>query len=155
MSAIHSHAANGLSTRAVRVFCLLVLLSYPLGATLILIAPEGLSVLYTTGSLLILSAIIALIPILASPIQKIVMGDPETLDADGLKLREHSLSRSYFGLTTMMMAAMLYGAIASDAGWWFPENFAQFNAVFWGVVLYTNLLPAAFLAWRCDAVATA
>ena len=57
------------------------------------------------------------------------------------------MSGAYLTFTALFLAAIAYAGVASDMGWWVPHSYENWNALFWGVMLYSALLPTAFLAW--------
>jgi hypothetical protein len=87
---------------------------------------------------------------MGSTVQRIVGEKVEALDEYELKLRNHAMSSSYSCFSLLALLAVIYAAIASDAGWWVPSEYGDFNGLFWGVFLYASVLPSVFLAWRLD-----
>jgi hypothetical protein len=89
---------------------------------------------------LILLALVSYAPLIGSSIQRIVGEEVKMLDEYELRLRGRALSLSYATFTGLALLAVLYAAIASDKGAWFPDSYEDFNGVFWGIFLYASVL---------------
>ena len=99
------------------------------------------------GYSLILLALMAYVPLIGTSLQRIVGEETKLLDEYELRLHGRALSLSYATFTGLALLAILYAAIASDKGGWFPDSYEDFNGVFWGVFLYASVLPTAILSW--------
>jgi hypothetical protein len=139
-----------LSLHMVRTFSGVSLLSYPAGALTLALGPDtaGTSVI---GYGLILLALVSYAPLIGSSIQRIVGEEVKVLDEFELRLRGRALSLSYATFTVLVLLGVMYAAIASDKGGWFPNSYEEFNGIFWGVFLYASVLPTAILSWIVDA----
>jgi hypothetical protein len=148
-----SQAGTGPSLHALRVLTLTSLAAYPAGGLLLALGPDGSGGLFlfeAIGLALITLALLAAAPVLGSRLQRIVGEEARQLDEYELQLRHRAISAAYATFTGMVCLALLYGALASDFGWWLPRSYDAFNAIFWGVFLYSTLLPTVFLAWGVD-----
>jgi hypothetical protein len=138
-----------LSVPMVRMFSMLSLLSYPAGAlTLALGADTAATSIAGYG--LILLARVSYAPLIGTSIQRIVGEELKVLDEYELRLRGRALSLSYATFTGLALLAVVYAAIASDTGGWFPDSYEAFNGVFWGIFLYASVLPTAVLSWMVE-----
>jgi hypothetical protein len=145
-----THAGSrDLSTEMVRILSAASLLAYPAGALLLALGPKSLGT-SLVGYGLILLALIAYAPLIGSSIQRIVGEETKQLDEYELRLRGRALSASYAAFTGLALLLVIYAAIASDNGLWFPTSFDQFNGVFWGIFLYASVLPTAVLSWMVE-----
>jgi hypothetical protein len=49
----------------------------------------------------------------------------------------------------VVILGVIWIAIGTDKGyWWIPTTYNEWNAILWGLFIYTTTLPSAFLAWR-------
>jgi hypothetical protein len=135
-----------LTLHMVRIFSTLSLLAYPAGALTLALGPDTAAT-SIAGYGLILLALVSYAPLIGSSIQRIVGEEVKMLDEYELRLRGRALSLSYATFTGLAMLAVLYAAIASDKGAWFPDSYEDFNGVFWGIFLYASVLPTAILSW--------
>jgi hypothetical protein len=72
------------------------------------------------------------------------------LDEYELRLRGRALSASYATFAALALSLVLYAAIASDKGLWFPDSYEEYNGVFWGLFLYASVLPTTLLSWMVE-----
>jgi hypothetical protein len=145
-----THAGSrDLSTEMVRILSAASLLAYPAGALLLALGPKSLGT-SLVGYGLILLALIAYAPLIGSSIQRIVGEETKQLDEYELRLRGRALNASYAAFTGLALLLVIYAAIASDNGLWFPTSFDQFNGVFWGIFLYASVLPTTILSWMVE-----
>ncbi len=148
-----SHAGVGPSVTTLRVLTAVSLAAYPAGCLTMTLAPDGRGALFlyeAVGLALITLALITAAPVLGSRLQRIVGDEAKRLDEYELHLRHRAISAAYASFTGLTCLAVLYAALASDFGWWTPRGYDAFNAIFWGVFLYSSLLPTAFLAWKLE-----
>lgn len=143
------HNPRDRSTETVRTLSAASLVAYPAGALLLALGPDTLAT-SLAGYGLILIALFAYAPLIGSSIQRIVGEDAKLLDEYELRLRGRALSASYATFTALALALVMYAAIASDAGFWFPATYEQYNGVFWGIFLYASVLPTALLSWMVE-----
>ena len=138
-----------LSRAAGRAISLVSLVSYPVGASLVGFGDS----LETSiaGYALITLALVCVAVMTGSTLQRIVGEQVDRLDEYEIKLRSRAVGAAYVCLSTLLLLAILYSAIASDKGGWVPATYAEFNGIFWGVFLYATMLPSACLAWQIDA----
>ena len=139
-------AEVGLST--LRTLSLVSLVAYPAGALTLAWGDGPLSAVLGYGA--ILMSLVAAAVIMSARLQRIVGEQPDKLDEYELKLRARAMWGAYTGLSVLLLIGIIYLAIASDAGWWLPTTYDHFSGLFWGVFLYTSLLPSAVLAWQVD-----
>jgi formate hydrogenlyase subunit 3/multisubunit Na+/H+ antiporter MnhD subunit len=125
------------------------LASYPAGALLLALGPDALKT-SLLGYGLILLALITYAPLIGSSLQRIVGEELQKLDEFELRLRGRAMGIAFAVFTGLVLLLVLYAAIASDTGTWFPTNYDEFNGVFWGVFLYATVLPIAVLSWIVD-----
>jgi hypothetical protein len=144
-----THAPRDLSLHWVRTLSAISLLAYPAGALTLALGPDtaGAAII---GYGLILLALVSYAPLTGSSIQRIVGEEVKRLDEFELRLRGRALSLSYAIFTGLALLVVLYAAIASDKGGWFPASYEEFNGVFWGVFLYASVLPTATLSWMVE-----
>lgn len=125
------------------------LIAYPSGALLLALGPDTLAT-KLSGYGLILLALIAYAPLIGTSLQRIVGEDARLLDEYELRLRGRALGGSYTAFAVLTLLLVLYAAIASDKGLWFPATYDAFNGVFWGIFLYASVLPTALLSWMVE-----
>jgi hypothetical protein len=141
--------SRDLSVEAVRIATATSLTAYPAGALLLALGPDGLGTTLAGYGLILLS-LVAYAPLIGSSVQRIVGEDAKLLDEYELRLRGRALGASYAAFTVFTLLLVLYAAIATDKGVWFPTTFEQFNGVFWGIFLCASVLPTAILSWVVD-----
>ena len=139
---------KNISLRAARAAALTALAAYPAGALLSEFGPSRWSHLAGLG--LVLVSLIGVAVLMSSSLQRIVGEKIELLDEYELKLRNRAMSASYTAFTVLALLAVIYAAIAADAGWWVPSEYGDFNGLFWGIFLYASILPSVFLTWQMD-----
>lgn len=142
----HTRGSRHLSVKAARLTATLALTAYPAGA-LILAFSSG-PVRSVLGFGLLLFCLVAASFVLASPVYRIVGGQAQPLDEYQLVLRLKALGTSYSILAVLLLIAIFYAAVAADRGSWVPSTYGEYNAIFWGALLYAVLLPSAVLAWQ-------
>ena len=148
---LYYRSTNGgrdISLAAMRTLTSGALASYPAGA-LILAWGDGLASAIAGYGLILLS-LICVAAIMGASLQRIVGEEPQRLDEYELKLRARAMSGAYTGLSTLVLLAIIYFAVGSDAGLWVPATYEEFNGFFWGAFLYASVLPSAFLSWQVD-----
>lgn len=141
--------SRDMSIGACRTLSLLSLLAYPAGALLLALGDNTLPEVIG-GYGLIVIALICATPLLGSSLQRIVAEEPKQLDEYELQLRSKAMYAAYAGFTLLALLAVIYAAIASDKGGWVPSSYDEFNGLFWGIILYAAVLPAALLSWQVD-----
>jgi hypothetical protein len=88
---------------------------------------------------------------MGSRLQRIVADEKGRLDEMEMLLRHKALSWSYGVLSGALLLFVIYLAIASDVGGLVPDDYEEWNGLFWGAFLYVTLLPTARLAWTMEA----
>jgi hypothetical protein len=152
-SAASGSSSAGPSIRTLRVLTCVALVAYPLGVLVRRFVPDGggwswFSLIAGFG--LILLALVAATPVMGSRLQRIVADEKGGLDEMEMLLRHKALSWSYGVLAAALLLFIIYLAIATDAGGWVPDDYEEWNGLFWGAFLYVTLLPTARLAWTMD-----
>lgn len=153
-SAASQSSTAGPSIRTLRALTLVALVAYPLGILIRRFSPDGGGWQWfglIAGFGLILLALIAAAPVMGSRLQRIVADEKGRLDEMEMLLRHKALSWSYGVLSAALLLFIVYLAVATDAGGWVPDDYEEWNGLFWGAFLYVTLLPAARLAWTMDA----
>ena len=135
-----------------RATSLLSLLAYPAGALSLALGPDAPGTVIT-GYALIAGSLVCYVPLATSWLQRIVAEQPSKLDEYELHLRSRAMNAAYIGYTALVLLAVIYAAIASDAGAWVPKTYDGFNGLFWGAFLYAVVLPLACLSWMLDSTA--
>lgn len=138
-----------LSAPVARAAALTALLAYPAGALIRALGPDTLPTALA-GFGLILVAAVAAAALMGSSVQRIASEQKQLLDEYELSLRYRATTGAYATFAMLALVGLLYCAIASDKGLWFPSTYEQLNGVFWGVFLYASVLPSAFVAWMID-----
>lgn len=137
------------SVAMVRIASATSMVAYPAGALWLALGPDTLATTLL-GYGLILMALIAYVPLAGSSVQRIVGEEAKVLDEYELRLRGRAMGAAYATFTGLALLLILYAAIASDKGAWFPATYEQYSGVFWGLFLYASLLPTALLAWMVE-----
>lgn len=133
-----------MSVSTMRTLILASLAAYPAGAIAIAMLPTEFGG-RTVGLCLILLSLVCALPILGSSLQRIVGDTADQLDEMEVHLRQRAMAKSYASFTVMALGGLLYAGIASDADWWLPRTSEAFGALFWGVMLYSTLMPTCIL----------
>lgn len=126
------------------------LLAYPVGCVLLELSnyqSKPSAVMHLIGFGLVFIALFSAAPVVGSRLQRIVAEQPSKLDEMELQQRHKAMNGAYMTFTALFLAAIAYVGAASDMGLWVPAGYENWNALFWGVLLYSTLLPTAFLAW--------
>jgi hypothetical protein len=135
--------------KSARAFSTASLFAYPAGALTMALGPDRLATTII-GFTLIVASLACYLPLSTSWLQRIVAEQASKLDEFELKLRNRAMNGAYVGFTLLTLVAVVYAAIASDAGAWVPRTYDEFNGLFWGVFLYSTVLPVACLSWMLD-----
>ena len=133
----------------VRAAAVTALAAYPLGTLTLALAPDSLAT-SLAGYALVLVSLVAAGLLTGTSVQRIVAEDASVLDEHELQLRRRAMSAAYTAMSVLALLAILYAAIASNAGAWVPSGHDAFNGLFWGAFLYCFTLPTACLAWLVD-----
>lgn len=110
-----SAPARPISLRAVRGFSLAALLAYPVGAFTVNFgghSPTSLIVGYG----FVLMSLLCFAALVNSSLQRIVAETPDKLDEYEMQLRSRAMNLSYTLFTAIVLAGVIYAAIASDHG---------------------------------------
>ena len=137
------------SVAMVRILSATCLIAYPFGALVLALGSNSLATVIS-GYGLILLALISYAPLISTTLQRIVGENAKLLDEYELRLRGRALSvasNTFSGLTLLLV---MYAAIATDKGFWVPTTYEAFNGLFWGVFLYSAVLPIAVLSWMVE-----
>ena len=130
------------SVAMARILSATSLIAYPFGALVLTLGPDSLATVIS-GYALIVLALITYAPLISTTLQRIVGENAKLLDEYELRLRGRALSAAYVTFSVLV----LYAAIATDKGFWVPTTYESFNGLFWGVYLYSAVLPVAVLSW--------
>lgn len=140
------HKPRELPVTTARTLSLGSLVAYPVGALVLTVGPATLAT-SLVGYALIVGALIACAPLLGSSLQRVVGEEVKVLDEFELRLRGRAMGIAYAVFTGLTLLAVMYAAVASDKGGWFPKSYGEFSGLFWGVFLYSVVLPIAALSW--------
>lgn len=135
--------------RALRALTLGALVAYPIGALTVAWGDSLLAAVSGYG--LVLVSLICVTIVMGTSFQRVVGEQPDRLDEYELKLRSRAMSAAYICLSVLALLAIIYAAIGTDKGLWVPDSYEEYNGLFWGVFLFTSMLPSASLAWQVDA----
>lgn len=144
-----SNSDRTITVRQARVFTAISLFAYPAGALTLALGPDD-PWTNIIGFALIVASLIFFVPLNSCWLQRIVAEQPSKLDEYELKLRSRAMNAAYIGFTVLVLLAVVYAAIASDAGGFVPRTYDEFNGLFWGAFLYSTILPVACLSWIVD-----
>jgi hypothetical protein len=148
-------ASGRIPYRSRRSLCgavILVLAGYPAGCLLQLAG--GGRVPDLIGLALVVVSAVAFFWLATSHVQRIAGEQASELDDLERDLRRRAFAFSYQVFTALMAAGVFYLAVANDDGrltLWAPQTYAHWNAIFWGVLLYSFTLPSAWLAFTLPA----
>lgn len=145
-----SAPAAPMTLRTARILSLAALLAYPAGALTVNFAGAALPGV-ALGYALVLVSLTSAAALINSPLQRIVGEVPDRLDEYEMQVRSRAMALSYNLFTALVLAAVIFAAIASDHGGWVPTTYPQFNGLFWGAFLLATVLPVACLSWQLDA----
>ena len=129
-----------------RILSATSLIADPFGALVLTLGPDSLATVIS-GYALIVLALITYAPLISTTLQRIVGENAKLLDEYELRLRGRALSAAYVTFSVLVLLLVLYAAIATDKGFWVPTTYESFNGLFWGVYLYSAVLPVAVLSW--------
>ena len=144
-----SRGPRDLSVGTARTLSMASLLAYPVGAVALALGPNSLAAT-VAGYSLVLVALITCAPLIGSSLQRVVGEEVRVLDEFELRLRGRAVGVAYAVFTGLTLILVMYSAIASDKGGWFPKSYNEFNGVFWGIFLYAVVLPIAALSWMVE-----
>jgi hypothetical protein len=130
---------SNLSLAAARGLSILALAAYPAGALINRFGDGPAPSLIGLG--LVGVSLVCTALLMTSSIQRIVGEQVDRLDEYELKLRNGAVSSSYACISGLALLSVIYAAIASDAGWWVPSNYDEYNGLFLGGL--SLLLPAS------------
>jgi len=133
--------------RTIRTLCVTALAAYPAGALLRALGPDH-PASDIGGLALIVVSLGCAAAVAGSRVSRIAGEERGRLDEYEKHLRASAMEHAYSILAAIVALAVVYIAIASDAGLWVPTGYEQWNGVFWGVFLIASLLPATILAFR-------
>lgn len=136
----------------VRAAVFMVLIGYPAGCLMQL--GGSARALDLAGLALVVVSAVAFFWLATSHVQRIAGEQASELDDLERDLRRRAFAFSYQVFTALMAAGVLYLAVANDdtrLTLWAPQTYAHWNAIFWGVLLYSFTLPSAWLAFTLPA----
>jgi hypothetical protein len=142
------HRGSEIGLGALRFLTFAALAAYPAGALILAWSDNPIASIAGFG--LIAASLVCVAGVMGASLQRIVGEQASKLDEYELKLRARAMSAAYTCLSTILVVAVLYAAIASEKGWWLPAGYDQYNGLFWGAFLYASMLPSAFLAWQVE-----
>lgn len=140
------------SRLSVRAAVFMVLIGYPAGCLMQL--GESARALDLAGLALVVVSAVAFFWLATSHVQRIAGEQASELDDLERDLRRRAFAFSYQVFTALMAAGVFYLAVANDdtrLTLWAPQTYAHWNAIFWGVLLYSFTLPSAWLAFTLPA----
>lgn len=141
---------GGPALSTLRTFIAVALIAYPVGCLVMLLGHHTKGQFpfdQLIGFGLMVIGLLSAAPVMGSRLQRIVGDVPSKLDEMELQQRHKAMNGAYMTFTAVFLAAIAYLALASDKGWWVPTGYGQWTAVFWGVFLYSTLIPTTILAW--------
>lgn len=147
---LNNPAGTPRSLASVRWLVIAAMAAYPAGAALRAFGPDGLAT-ELTGFGLIIVSLVAFAALAGTRLNRLTGEERGRLDEYERNLRAGAMETSYQLFGALALLAIIYLAIGSDAGWWIPSGYEQWNGVFWGVFLWSSLLPTAVLAFRLRA----
>jgi formate hydrogenlyase subunit 3/multisubunit Na+/H+ antiporter MnhD subunit len=136
------------SRSTARILTLAALTLYPAGASIAGFGPN--TAIRASGMLLIVVALVCVTVMLGSSLQRVVGEQVRLLDEYELQLRARAMNTAYSLFGGLVLLLIIYCAIASDANLWVPRSYDALNALFWGIFLYSSMLPSTVLAWQID-----
>ncbi len=153
-----THKTPKRSTALLRIATVVALAAYPIGCVIRLVFPDtspepGLTAGEIAGFAFILASLAAFCVIVPSNLQRIVGEESKHLDEFEMDLRRKSYTASYWVLTSTAILGALYMGIAIDSQdsdfirLWLPQTYDHWNAIFWGLILFTIVTPTTYLAW--------
>ena len=139
-----------ISAKTVFACSLIAMVAYPVGAIALLLSETAATSDATAiiGWLLLVAALFALAPVLASRIYTIASEQKVRLDEFEQQLRLKAMTTAYTILGGIVGLGLFYVYMGFDAGWWLPREQDHVNGIFWGFVLYVMTLPPLLLSWR-------
>ena len=144
---LNNPSGKSRSLGSIQLLVLAALAAYPAGALLRTFGPDRLAT-QVVGFGLILLSLVAFAALAGTRLNRLTGEERGRLDEYERNLRAGALETSYQLLSALSLLAVIYLAIGSDAGWWIPSGYEQWNGVFWGLFLWVSVLPTAVLAFR-------
>lgn len=127
---------------------------YPVGCILQL-GPdtgEALPIASITGLLMVALAMLAFAVLAGSSFQRQAQEPDAKLDERELAQRNRAAYRAFSVFASLVALGLLYMNLRLDFAdrfdLWAPVTPEHWNALFWGVIILSLTLPAAFLAWE-------
>jgi hypothetical protein len=136
-----------------RLFATAPLILYPIGcvARLLVGGREGFAWIELAAFSPILLGMICFALIAPTYFQRINSDSKSKLDEYEIDLRRRAHTFAYKVFATLVLLGVLYLSVVTDAeklSWmWKPSTEDHWEALLWGVILYTMLLPTTYLAW--------
>ena len=127
---------------------------YPMGCILQLGPDTGdaLPIASITGLLMVALAMLAFAVLAGSSFQRQAQEPDAKLDERELAQRNRATYRAFSVFASLVALGLLYMNLRLDFAdrfdLWAPVTPEHWNALFWGVIILSLTLPAAFLAWE-------
>lgn len=144
---LNNPAGTPRSLASVRGLVVAAFAAYPAGALLRAVGPDTLAT-NLAGFGLIIVSLLAYAALAGTRLNRLTGEERGRLDEYERNLRAGAMETSYQLFAALALLGIIYLAIGSDAGWWLPSGYEQWNGIFWGAFLWSSLLPTAVLAFR-------
>ena len=105
--------------------------------------------LFISAGWLIVSFILLFI---SSSLWKLGNAPDEQVDERQVTIRNQAYRYAYMLVSTFIVVVLIYMSVATDKGYWVPNSYTEYNAIFWGVFLLTITLPSSILGWTEEEV---
>lgn len=149
----HRNASRIWSPAWMRLFATAPLLLYPIGCVAMLLVGErdGFAWIEVAAFSPIILSLICFVLIAPNYFQRISSDSKCKLDEYEIDLRRRAHTFAYQAFGGLVMLGLLYFYVVTDAeklSWmWQPSTEDHWQAILCGAILYTLLLPTAYLAW--------
>ena len=136
-----------------RLFATAPLVLYPFGCVVRLNHPPESAplALWIAGLAPIMLALLCFALITPTYFQRVNSDNQRKLDEYEIDLRRRAHTFAYQVFVGFVMLGLFYLYVVTDAeklSWvWTPSTEDHWKAILWGVILYSLLLPTAYLAW--------
>jgi hypothetical protein len=99
------------------------------------------------GNLLSTATIVTMFAVMASRPSQLVATESHELDEYQLSYRYRAMSAAYQALGCLVLSAVTYAYFALEFGGRLPSEVETWQALATGTILYTFVVPTAFLVW--------
>lgn len=143
------------STALLRVATVIALTGYPIGCVIRLNGANATGSEIAGFACIVASLVAFCVTIPSSPLNVYAKRTP--LNDVEINLRRKSYTASYAVVMCTAILGALYMGIATDSQdsdfvrLWLPQTFDDWSAIFWGLILYTVVIPTAYLTWAGSA----